>query len=387
MRFLALPIVLGIIFSLAGVAPAVDGKKDKKSGGKIERSIAADPKVTITLCVMSGEISVRGWDKEEVRARSADAEQIEFRRIDKTKDVSRPANRIDVMVLDKTDPGGTKGDCQALANVELDVPQGATVQVQTRDGDISIVGVAAAYAGSQNGDIEIERAQRLVEAGSVGGSISLKDSSGRINLSSAGGGVEASNIRATSTEDSFEVGTVSGDIQLDGVSNAKVIAKTVNGNVMMSGPLTHSGHYAFTTMSGDVTLALPPDASFQLNAKVSQSQEIVSDFALTFTMDAATPPATPKAGAHSEFGPKSSPKVQPAPATKPSPPVVQPAPAPKVSPPKPAAKSGPVVSPIIVQRSVVVVPYAMRRITAVCGSGDATIYVASFGGTLHLQKK
>ena len=377
MRFLALPIVLGIIFSLAGVAPAVDGKKDKKSGGKIERSIAADPKVTITLCVMSGEISVRGWDKEEVRARSADAEQIEFRRIDKTKDVSRPANRIDVMVLDKTDPAGTKGDCQALANVELDVPQGATVQVQTRDGDISIVGVAAAYAGSQNGDIEIERAQRLVEAGSVGGSISLKDSSGRINLSSAGGGVEATNVRATSSEDSFEVGTVSGDIQLEGVSNPKVIAKTVNGNVMMSGPLTHSGHYAFTTMSGDVTLALPPDASFQLNAKVSQSQEIVSDFALTFTMDAATPPATPKAGAHSEFGPKSSPKVEPK---------VQPSPAPRVLPAPPPPKSGPVV-PIVVQRSVVVVPYAMRRITAVCGSGDATIYVASFGGTLHLQKK
>jgi hypothetical protein len=377
MRFLALPIVLGIIFSLAGVAPAVDGKKDKKSGGKIERSMAADPKVTITVCVMSGEISVRGWDKDEVRARSSDAEQLEFRRIDKTKDISRPANRIDVMVLDKTDPAGTKGDCQALANVELDVPQGATVQVQTRDGDISIVGVAAAYAGSQNGDIEIERAQRLVEAGSVGGSISLKDSSGRINLSSAGGGVEATNVRATSSEDSFEVGTVSGDIQLEGVSNAKVIAKTVNGNVMMSGPLTHSGHYAFTTMSGDVTLALPPDASFQLNAKVSQSQEIVSDFALTFTMDAATPPATPKAGAHSESGPKASPKVEPK---------VPPSPAPRVLPAPPAPKSGPVV-PIVVQRSVVVVPYAMRRITAVCGSGDATIYVASFGGTLHLQKK
>src|SRR6267142_4827917 len=127
MRFLALPIVLGIIFSLAGVAPAVDGKKDKKSGGKIERSMAADPKVTITLCVMSGEISVRGWDKEEVRARSADAEQIGFRRIDKIKDSSKPPARIDVMILDKTDPTGQRGDCQALANVELDVPKGATV--------------------------------------------------------------------------------------------------------------------------------------------------------------------------------------------------------------------------------------------------------------------
>ncbi len=94
-------------------------------------------------------------------------------------------------------------------------------------------------------------------------------------------------------------------------------------------------------------------------------------------MDAATPPATPKAGAHSESGPKASPKVEPK---------VQPSPAPRVLPVPPAPKSGPVV-PIVVQRSVVVVPYAMRRITAVCGSGDATIYVASFGGTLHLQKK
>src|SRR5260370_24249477 len=148
MRFLALPIVLGIIISLAGVAPAVDGKKDKKSGEKIERSVAADSKVTITLCVMSGQISVRGWDKEEVHASSADAEQIEFRRIDKTTDMSRPATRIDVMVLDKTDPAGTKGDCQALANVEMDVPLGATVQVQTRDGNISIGGLAAADADS-----------------------------------------------------------------------------------------------------------------------------------------------------------------------------------------------------------------------------------------------
>ncbi len=42
-------------------------------------------------------------------------------------------------------------------------------------------------------------------------------------------------------EDTFEVGTVSGDIQLDRVSNPKVMAKTVNGTVMMTGPLAKSG--------------------------------------------------------------------------------------------------------------------------------------------------
>ena len=364
MRFLALPIALGIIISFAGIATAVD-EKDKKSGGKIERSTVADPNVTITVCVMSGEISVRGWDKEEVRARSADAEQIGFRRIDKIKDSSKPPARIDVMILDKTDPTGQKGDCQALANVELDVPKGATVQVQTRDGDISIVGVAAAYAGSQNGDIAIVHVARLVEAGSVGGSISLKDSSGRISLSSAGGGVEAANICPANSADSFEVGTVSGDIQLDQISNANVVAKTVNGNVTMTGALAHSGRYGFTTMSGDVTLELPPDASFQLNAKVSQSQEIVSDFPLTFTMDTATP-----------SGPGHKSAAHPEPMPKPATPKPQPAP-----------KSGPVVAPVVAPRILIVAPNAWRSVIAVHGTGDSIINVASFGGTLHLRKE
>src|SRR6185369_2040252 len=172
----------------------------------------------VTLCVASGTLNVRGWDKNEIHVRSMDAAQIEFRRIDKVKDTTRPAGRIDVMVLDKATGANPKLDCQALASVEMDVPTGATVQVQTRDGDIMIAGVAGAYAGSQNGDIVIDRASKLVEAGSVGGSISLRDSSGRVFLNSAGGGVEAINVRPATADDTFEVGTVSGDIQLDHVS-------------------------------------------------------------------------------------------------------------------------------------------------------------------------
>src|SRR5262249_13164423 len=47
---------------------------------------------------------------------------------------------------------------------------------------------------------------------------------------------------------------------------------------------------------------------------------------------------------------------------------------------------GPViVGPVIVAKPAVIVPY-VRRFEAICGSGDATISVASFGGTLHLKK-
>jgi hypothetical protein len=356
--------VAGLIVSLAGSILAHDETKSGQPGEKVERSLTVDPQAVVTLCVASGTLKVRGWEKNENRVRSIDAVQIDFRRIDRPKEPSIPAARVDVMVTEKGATPNPRRDCQALADVEMEVPSGATVQVQTRDGDIWIAGVAGAYAGSQNGDIAIERAAKMVEAGSVGGSISLRDSSGRVHLNSAGGGVEVFNVRAATEDDTFEVGTVSGDIQLDRVSIPKVLAKTVSGTMIMSGPLAKSGNYGFTSVTGNVVLAMPSDASFQLNAKISGKHVIVSDFALKYLPEVPVPAATPPA-----LPGKKSPEV------KPKPPA-----------PKDKDKAGPIVAPIVIDRPVVVVQYVPRRITAVCGSGDATISVNSFGGTIRLKK-
>jgi hypothetical protein len=332
-------------------------------------------------------LSVRGSAKQEVRVRSADAEEIGFRRIDKAKDPNTPASRVDVMVLDKAARANPKADCLAIADVQMEVPANATVQVQTRDGDINIAGVAAVYAGSQNGDISIARATRLVEAGSVGGSIVLRDSSGRVNLSSAGGGVEAVSVRGADADDTFEVGTVSGDIQLDRISNPKVMAKTVNGALMMSGALVKSGYYTFTNMTGDVLLVLPHDASFRLNAKVSEKRDIVSDFVLKY-LD-TPPPAAPQVYPRTPAAPADQVPSMPPPDVK-KPPAIkdQKTPVAPKDKEKPAAKgglapTGPLVT--IEKPTVIVAPY-VRRVEAICGTGDATISVASFGGTVRLKK-
>jgi len=316
--------------------------------------MTVDAQAIVTLCVASGTLKVRGWDKDEIHVRSLDAAQIEFKRIDKPKDPMKPAGRVDVMVFDRSGAANTKLDCQAVASVEMDVPAGATVQVQTRDGDITIAGVAGAYAGSQNGDIMIERATKLVEAGSLGGSIYLKDSSGRVNLSSAGGVVEVMNVRPLDDEDTFEVGTVSGDIQLTRVSNPRVTAKTVNGTVTMTGPLAKAGFYSFQNTTGDVVLGMPHDASFRLSAKISEKPGIVSDFALKYLTELPPPPAArPRTPAPEARG-----KV-----------------------------SGPVVAPIVIEKpTVIIAQHILRRVNAICGTGDATISIASFGGTVRLKK-
>ena len=388
-KLFAVAAATGLLFSLVGLTSAYNENKDvngEKPGQKIERSMRVDSQALITLCVASGTLTVNGWDKPEVRVRSADADQIDFRRIDKPKDPSAAARHVDVMVLDKeSDP---KKDCQAIADVQMEVPVGATVHIQTNDGDIDITGVAAVLAGSQNGDMMIERVTRAVEVGTVGGSIYLKDSSGRVSLKSAGGVVAAVNVRGADAGDALEVFTVSGDIQLDRISYSRVTANTVSGSVTMSGALVKAGYYAFSNMTGDLLLALPHDASFRLNAKVSDKQDIVSDFVLKYLAEASPPTA-----------PWPKPRVAPAPPADKQAAVVGAAPqkAPAVKDPKtpvpkekekPAAKGGTVTKPplvVIEKPAVIMAPY-VRRVEAICGSGDATISVASFGGTVRLKK-
>jgi hypothetical protein len=345
---------------------------------------------------MSGQITVRGWNKNEVRARSSDAEEIDLKRVD-MGDEAKPAKKIDVFINHRTEESEPRGDCQASADVELDVPKGATVQVQTRDGDINIAGVEAAYAGSQNGNIGIEGVAQKIEAGTVGGGISLKDSSGRVSLSSAGGGIDATNIKPVDGEDPFEVVSVSGDIQLDQVSHSKLSARSVTGNINLAGPLSRSGSYGFNTMSGDVTLSLPSAASFRLLARLSQDVEVFSDFPLTFTTEPAQVPKAvrrPKAPSAVEAPAPPAPTEGETPTNPPKAPdkdkdkdkekILKQKPPVTVVTVAPGVKVPPVV--VKVTPPVVAIPYSLRRINAVCGSGDASINVSSFSGTLRLHK-
>jgi len=372
-----------IIFSLVvlafGASAFADGsrsvRRDDDGDQKVERTIAVDPTVTVSLCVTSGNITVRGWDRNEVTARSADPVQIELRKPEEMPAGS--VKKLEIVVFNKAETGKPQGKCQAYSDLDLNVPKGATVLVQTRDGDISIGEVASAYAGTQNGDIEVQQISRSIEVGSIGGSICLKDSTGRVSVSSAGGSIDAANLRPVETGDSLEVVTTSGDINLTNVTHKDINTKTVSGNLTLTGPLAAAGRYWFNSFSGDVTLALPANASFKLMAKVSENGEIITDFPLTLTQVSAAATAessTPVAIAETPEAP-----VTPAPPAKADHSGSTPKPA-----PAPAVKVH--VKPVIVVTPSPKIAFSMRRITGVHGSGDATISVASFSGTLRLEQ-
>jgi predicted DNA-binding protein with PD1-like motif len=372
MKFRA--ILISLLFAILA-ANAFAGENGTRGGGnddvgeqKVERSVAVNAAVAVSLCVASGNITIHGWERNEVRARSADAVKIELAHAPSTPGAS--ITKLEVAVFNKDEAEKPAGKCQAFSDIELNVPRGATVLVQTRDGDISIAEVAAAYAGTQNGDIEVQKISRSIEVGSLGGNISLKDSSGRVHVSSAGGSLEAANLQPVQADDEFEVITTSGDIMLSHVTHKQINTKTVSGNLTMTGPLAPAGRYGFNSFSGDVTLAMPANSSFKLVARVSQDGEIITEFPLTLTHTSASSAAEANAVATAEAADPVAKSGSVSPVTKVGP-VVRVDVKPKIH---------------VKVKPEIKVAFSMRRVNGVHGTGDAMISVSSFLGTLRLEQ-
>ena len=357
MKFKAVILSFFILLMPAGLARA-DGHGAKSGTQKVEKSIATQPTVAVSICVDSGDVTVRGWDKNEVFARSGEVARIELKRTDAgTQSVA--ASKVVVWLADKNEGEEEKSGCHAFGDVELMVPRGASLYLHTGDGTIDVGDVASVFARSETGDISIQKATRSVEAVSFSGEVSVENSTGRMLMKSVSGVVSATNLRPNDENDCFEASTISGDIQLDEVDHQQVSVKSANGKVSLSGPLAHQGRYTLNTTSSDVTLSLPTNASFRLNARIARDREVTSDFPLTLTIEDPVP-AVPR-------------KPTPAPASEPEPntPVVV-----EIDPQDKVIK----VKPVIVKTL-----YSLRRINAVHGSGDALITIASFSGTIHLE--
>ena len=128
MKFKVLIISFLLLLLPAGLAYA-DGHGSKSGTQKIERSIATAPTVAVSLCVDSGDVTVRGWDKNEVLARSSEVGRIELKRAD-VGNQSGGATKVQVWLADKNE-GEEKSGCHAFGDVELMVPRGASLYLQT----------------------------------------------------------------------------------------------------------------------------------------------------------------------------------------------------------------------------------------------------------------
>jgi len=283
MRYRILLIIPVLLVSWT--AAARPGKRTREPRNQqVERTTAAAPDVALSVCLGSGSLSVRGWDQNQVRVRSSDGLPIELSRPAGASN-SAPARELAVVIVNMLSK--PRSSCLPFGDIELDVPRGANLQLQTRDADVSVSGVAGVKVVTQGGTVSIQRVTRVVDATSIGGDISVQDSRAAIKLHSVGGSIDARGVAPGAAGDICEAGSVGGDISLAQISHGQVIVGTVSGDVSFSSSLARGGRYSFQAISGDLSLSLPADSSFRLNANLGQGSQVDSDFLLRSLLSAA----------------------------------------------------------------------------------------------------
>lgn len=239
--------------------------------------MAAHPRVVVSACVLSGDLTVRGWDRDEVRARISDGVQIELARVDQTKS-STPT---ELKLTTKERRPRTGSGCLPLGDIELDVPRGANLKLQTNNGEISVTEVARVTATSQSGSMTLVKVQNEANLTTIGGEISVRDSTGSFKLHTIGGSVVARDLGPAVAEDAFDADIVGGEVTLDRVRHQRVKVNTVSGEVDYAGPLSRGGRYSFQSISGRLRLTLPANSSFRLLGNLGHAGDLRSDFKLT----------------------------------------------------------------------------------------------------------
>ncbi|HEX8558815.1 MAG TPA: DUF4097 family beta strand repeat-containing protein [Pyrinomonadaceae bacterium] len=357
-----------LLFALAlALAPQAaaqgPGAGARGEGASAERRAEADPRVVVTLCLSQGDVLVRGWDRREVSARAVGAGTLRLL----TPNVT-PAPRVEVLASDEADAEPGAGDCGSVERVELMTPRGATVNIQSHNGHVEVSDVAELRVKSLSGDVNARRVSQSVEVSCLSGDVSVADSSGPVRVATISGHVEARNVRTLSAADNFEAKSTSGDVTLEGVGHGQVVGSAVSGSVLYTGALARGGSYDFRTISGDVTLELPANSSFNLHARVVVSGEINTDFPVRLPPGGTTAvPATPGAP---------TPAATPGPAPEAGPLVVV------VTPENGRPKQIKVKPPKEVRE-----PPTSARLDGTVGGGGAVVNLSSFSGSLHLKKR
>ncbi len=249
----------------------------EKHAEQIERSLPAAARVVVSACTLSGSFTVRGWDRNEVRVRS-DGGEIELTRIDQTK--SEQATEL--KVTSTTRRANARNSCLMFGGLELDVPRGAAVRLQTTSGDISVTDLARANVVTTSGSIDLTKMREETQATVIGGDISIRDSTGLFNLHATGGSIDARHLSAAAPSDTVTVSTVSGEVTLNQITHQRVNVNSVGGEVTYSGELLRNGSYSFQNLSGEIHLLLPANSSFRLLANAGAAVKISSDFHLNY---------------------------------------------------------------------------------------------------------
>jgi DUF4097 and DUF4098 domain-containing protein YvlB len=199
------------------------------------------PAPSVTISNLRGQVTVRSWDKQSVRAActvaspkvEVDAEPMP---------AEGPAERVQFSthLLDSAAVGD-----EVAADYVVDVPAGTNLEVRNRQGRIQVAGLS--------GETWVE---------TVGGSITVADASGHLDVHSLGGDVEIDRPAGH-----VEASTITGNLEFLDPTSTKIRGATTSGHILYQGDFMPGGEYTLSAYSGDMEIFCPASASVEIHAQ------------------------------------------------------------------------------------------------------------------------
>lgn len=223
------------------------------AGTPIDETSDAHPQGEVEISNVSGDIEVRGWDREQVQV---------------TGTLGRGSERLVFYVdgrrtLIKVEVPNKSRNVES-SELFVKVPEGSRVAVTGVSSDISVAGVKGAQRiQSVSGEIEVEVFEEDVEAKTVSGDFEVTghDQPALLTLTTVSGDGRVKNIRGELVVQSV---TGSLDIAADELNRARL--RTTNGDIDLRTGLADGARFNMEAINGDLRLDIlgTIDAEFDI---------------------------------------------------------------------------------------------------------------------------
>ena len=241
-------------------------KNSDSNADSVEKSIAVDPKVNVSLCVSQGKLKVNGWDRNEIRAFVSGGSQLGFVVVDKSKKTGS-AVWVKVVGYDTVKKQNLNNDeCLSGNEVEIDVPRNAILNVKNNESETTIESVGKVHVENVGGGIFLDDIANGVDATTYEGDVTITKSSGAVTLSSTTGNIIAFDLAPSEIGDIFKAKTNSGAITLQNIEHRQMDINSNSGSMKFSGGFENGGQYKFGTSNGSIMLAIPENSSCKIIA-------------------------------------------------------------------------------------------------------------------------
>lgn len=256
--------------------------------GDGELRVAADPNVNIKFCVSEGNLKINGWDRSEVRVFVRSGRKFTIRVLERDS-VSGKANWVWIApaLADGATPAPA-ATCLSGDSIEIDVPRGATVDLEGRSTDVSIDSIKKVRAKIVEGNISLNNISGGINAVALQGDLLVESSAGAISLESTTGNIVAYDVTPGQIGELFRAKTNSGAISIQRVEHRQIEANTITGSVAFDGKFLVGGIYNFKTSNGSIRLQLPAETSCSITASYGFGS-FKSALPMTITYETVSP--------------------------------------------------------------------------------------------------